>query len=138
MTIFRSRGFDSIIGPGLVIDAIQVKIPPQSTLMVEGLVTAELITGGQDPMDSESKPAPKTTLQVAGTVNCGKITVHNVVISGEVNCKCITVAGTLAVKKGAKLNATNIQYRELIVETGAILNGKMFHLDHLPVETQTA
>ena len=116
MTIFRSRGFDSIIGKDLVISALYINIPPQSTLLVEGHVTVGLVNG----------------VMTEGPT----IDVHNVVISGEVHCKEIRVLGTLAVKRGAKLNADNIHYRELIVETGAMLNGKMFHLDHVTIEPE--
>ena len=133
MTIFRSRGFDSIIGKDLVISALYINIPPQSTLLVEGHVTVGLVNG---VMTEGPKPATKTTLRIAGFIRSDTIDVHNVVISGEVHCKEIRVLGTLAVKRGAKLNADNIHYRELIVETGAMLNGKMFHLDHVTNEPE--
>lgn len=133
-SLFRSRGFDSLIGKGTVIHGSKMYIAANATTLVEGSAYFEGIQG--DTGGSE-KVATKTTLHVAGTLAGplgGKdldIEVHNVIITGQVVCKTIRVEGTLAVKAGATLKAEKILYRNLITETGAIMHGQMGHLDHV-------
>ena len=136
MTIFRSRGFDSIIGGQLKLHANSVEIPANSTLLVEGTLTAHTIV--QAPSE---KVATKTTLRVSGTItqeSVGlRINVHNVIITGKIECDEIRAEGCLAIKAGCTLIAKKIYYRELIVETGAVMTGQMFHLDHVSEGEET-
>ena len=133
-SLFRSRGFDSLIGKGTVIHGGQILIAANATTLVEGAAYMDRILG--DNGGSE-KVAAKTTLHVAGIVAGPtgskelEIDVHNVIITGQVVCKTIRVEGTLAVKAGAMLKADKILYRELIAETGAVIHGQMGHLDHV-------
>jgi len=136
MTVFRSRGFDSIIGGQLVLSANSVEIPANSTLLVEGTLSAHTIQ-----QIASEKVASKTTLRVSGTIKKDSIglniTVHNVIITGKVECDEIRAEGCLAVKAGSTLKAGKIYYRELIVETGAVMTGQMLHLDHVSEGEQT-
>jgi len=136
MTVFRSRGFDSIIGGKLILHANSVEIPANSTLLVEGTLSAHTIQ-----QTASEKVASKTTLRVSGTIKKDpiglNITVHNVIITGTVECDEIRAEGCLAVKSGCTLKAKRIFYRELIVETGAVMLGEMFHLDHTSQGEQT-
>lgn len=130
--LFRSRGFDSLIGKGTTIHGT-LMIAENSTTLIEGSAFLDRATG----LISDGKVATKTTLHVAGEAAglAGSsnldIEVHNVIITGKVVCKTIRVEGTLAVKAGATLKADKILYRELIIETGAVVHGNMFHLDHV-------
>ncbi|WP_407305684.1 hypothetical protein [Acinetobacter sp.] len=136
MTIFRSRGFDTLIGKGTSIRG-DIAISANSTTVIDGDAALSYITGVVPP----EKVATKTTLMVNGTVvrfeKPLEINVHNVIITGQVTCDTITVEGTLAIKTGAVLKAKKILYRELIIETGAVVHGQMFHLDHTSEGEQT-
>jgi len=137
MTIFRTRGFDSLIGKGTVI-AGDICIAPDSTFQVDGSVNANFIEHSDEGMGDVAgmghRIAPKTTLHVNGEVLPLKadtrVKVHNVIITGTLKCSVLHVEGTLAVKKGATVDVEKIFYRDLVIETGAIVSGQMFHLDH--------
>ena len=132
MSIFRTRGFDSIIGKGMGING-ELFMEPNTTLVIEGKAACTKIevTKKTDKLDK------RTTLRVSGQLCPDQggqglglvIDIHNVVITGTVVCTELRVGGTLAVKAGAMLKAEKIFYRELIVETGAIMLGEMIHLD---------
>lgn len=130
--LFRSRGFDSLIAKGLTVHG-QIMMTADSTLEVEGNAYLDRVIGDT----SGDKLATKTTLRVSGILagpagsNELDIQVHNVVITGSVVCKTIRVEGTLAVKRGARLVADNIYYRNPIIEPGSIIHGNMHHLDHV-------
>jgi len=142
MTIFRTRGFDSLIGKGSSIQGDLI-IEQNSTFQVDGIVRASRINEITNPALERKKN--ETTLRVNGLV-CGGdgvpeaggllIEVANVIVSGAIHCSKLTVEGTLAVKAGATLNADEIYYRDLVIETGAIVHGQMFHLDHLPTSAE--
>lgn len=137
MTIFRSRGFDTLIGKGTSIRG-SIVIAANSTTVIDGDAFLDDITGVQ----VEGKVSKKTTLRVGGTLrpkqNEGlgvftplNINVDNVIITGNVECDTIRVEGTLAVKAGATLKAKKILYRNLVAETGSVIHGAMSHLDHV-------
>ena len=134
MTIFRSRGFDTLIGKGTVITGV-LSLAPDSTAVIDG--QAFLTDVNELGVHEGAKVKGKTTLhvngQLAGPGGSDQVTIEiqNVVVTGKVSCDEIRVEGTLAVKSGAVLKATKILYRELIIETGAVVHGQMSHLDHV-------
>jgi cytoskeletal protein CcmA (bactofilin family) len=131
-SLFRSRGFDSLIGKGTTIHG-EMRIAANSTALIEGNGYLSSVLG--ETIDG--KVSAKTTLHVNGQLQDAadgtplNIEVHNVIITGKVVCKTIRVEGTLAVKAGATLIAEKILYRELIIETGAVVHGQMSHLDYV-------
>ena len=136
MSVFRSRGFDSLIGKDTKIKG-DFLIAANSTLIIDGEVTASTILGLNL---SDDKAASKTTLMVNGMLTILNrevgasnllISVPNVIVAGQVTCGELRVEGTLAVKSGARLNAKMIFYRKLVIETGAVVHGQMCHLDHI-------
>ena len=139
MTIFRSRGFDSLIGKGTVIRGI-IDIQPDSVMQIDGLAEVDIIQHGDEGMGDVAgmghRIAPKTTLHVNGEVRQYnmplEVTVHNVIVAGKLQCDKLRVEGTLAIKAGATIDADQIYYRNLVIENGAVVHGQMFHLDHLP------
>lgn len=132
MTLFRTRGFDTLIGKGTTIHG-EIVIAANSTAVIDGTAYLSSVRGEQ----IEGKVSGKTALHVSGFLDHAalqsdlNIEVQNVIITGKVVCKTIRVEGTLAVKAGATLMAENILYRELIIETGAVVHGQMSHLDHV-------
>lgn len=131
MTIFKTRGFDSLIAKGLTVRG-ELLLEVNSTLIIEGAVFASAVRVA----NPESVKSNKTTLRVTGELGqmgdkLLDIEIQNVIITGKVECNELRVEGTLAVKSGASLVANKILYRELVVETGAIMNGAMYHLDHV-------
>ena len=139
MSIFSRKGFDTVIGKGTTLVGDFV-IAASTTAVIEGAGYLSSVT--ESKVDDKKG---KTTLRVDGLlvgpgydnhIVTGKegalnIEVSNVIITGKVVCETIRVEGTLAVKAGATLNATKILYRELIIETGAVVHGQMAHLDHV-------
>ena len=134
MTIFRSRGFDTLIGKGTVIMGV-LSISTDTTAVIDGQAFMTDVNGRGESLTN--KDQGKTTLHVNGQLagpggtSDVDIEVQNVIVTGKVSCNEIRVEGTLAVKSGATLKATKILYRELIIETGAVVHGQMFHLDHV-------
>lgn len=135
MTIFCSRGFETLIGKGTRITGT-ISIAPNSMTVIDGEAFLSSITG----QHVESKVSLKTTLHVSGIVrptgiqdiqDTLNINVENVIITGTVYCDTIHVEGTLTVKAGATLKAKKILYREFIIEVGAVVHGRMLHLDHV-------
>lgn len=130
MNPFKKDGFDSIIGAGMSIRG-DLALSAGSTTIIDGTVTAfEIVEAGQD------KPNTKTSLVVNGVVQSDqeklKVSIHNVTVTGKLLCGILNVDGVLAVKKGATIIADRIQYRNLVMEPGAIVMGLMVHLDQLP------
>ena len=138
MSIFSRKGFDTVIGKGTTLYGDFV-IAASTTAVIEG--TGYLSSVTESKVDDKKG---KTTLRVDGALVgpgydnhiVGKehtlnIEIPNVIITGKVVCETIRVEGTLAVKAGATLMATKILYRELIIETGAVVHGQMAHLDHV-------
>lgn len=135
MSIFRTRGFDSIIGKGMIVRG-ELLLAPNSTFVIEGLAECSKISVHPAPekVDIRTELRVPGTLQVLGTADDKlDIKIHNVVITGTVNCNEIWVEGTLALKTGAVLKASKIYYRKLIIETGSVVHGEMFHLDHASI-----
>jgi len=138
MTIFNSRGFDTIIGKGTLFQG-QIAIAPNSTTVIDGEAQSTSIMG----MHVDGKVSAKTTLRVSGRLvpsagpaevdvpNALQINVQNVIITGYVECDTITVEGTLAIQSGATLKAKKILYRNYVSEKGAIVLGNLCHLDHV-------
>jgi len=139
MNPFKPTGFDNLIGKGLVINASEIKLPAGSTMIVDGQVTVEkiMMIADQQPGGLLDKimPGPdhkKTTLVTNGQVTAdGDVNVSNMTITGQLNAKVLICEGMLAIKSGAKVEATEIRYRSLTIEDGAIVHGKMTHLDHV-------
>lgn len=136
MSIFRSRGFDSLIGKGSTVSG-EFIIAADTTLVIDGVMDATVLHA---EIKNEDKVAMKTTLHVNGMLTMlaastsntpAIINVPNVIIAGKVTCDEIRVEGTLAIKAGAQLKAKTILYRSLIIETGAVVHGQMCHLDHV-------
>ena len=139
MNPFKTTGFDNLIGKGLVINASEIMLPAGSTMIVDGQVTVEkiMMIVDQQPGGLLDKimPGPdhkKTTLVTNGQVTAnGDVNVSNMTITGQFNAKVLICEGMLAIKSGAKVEATEIRYRSLTIEDGAIVLGKMTHLDHV-------
>lgn len=142
---FKRHGFDTLIGKGLVLRAATVLVPFGTTTMIDGE-----IFGPDVKMLAPSEPTnklldkftgdnmSKTTLVVNGKVECvNNVEVYNIVITGEVKVDMIHCEGTLAIKAGAKVDANEIRYRNLVIEDGAIVLGKMAHLDYISAGEQT-
>jgi cytoskeletal protein CcmA (bactofilin family) len=131
---FKLSGFDSIIAKGLTLRAATVIIGVGQTLVVDGEVFGPDIKVA-DQLDS--KVDLKTTLIVNGTTECvNNITVPNLTVTGAVKVDMIICEGTLAIKAGAKVDANEIRYRHLVIEDGAVVLGKMAHLDHISAGEQ--
>jgi len=76
-----------------------------------------------------------TTLVTNGHVSAAAdVNVSNMTVTGQLNAKVLICEGMLAIKSGAKVEATEIRYRSLTIEDGAIVHGKMTHLDHVSGE----
>jgi cytoskeletal protein CcmA (bactofilin family) len=139
MSIFRPRGFDSLIGAGTKITG-DITLARNGTFVIDGEVAAQVIS--TIPAE-DGKVDTKTTLVVNGKLSAPSfdraldVTVTNVIITGNLVCDVIRVEGTLAVKAGAKLIAKKILYRNLVIETSAVVHGQMFHLDHVSEGEQT-
>lgn len=121
MSIFKSKGFDSIISKDVVIVGEMVL---NGTCVIDGTFKGPTITSDQN------KSAGKDMLMVNGNIDVIGIQVDNLTIIGNVTCKAVRVEGVLAVQATAKLTAEVIYYRTMKAEPGAIIQGQLKHLDH--------
>lgn len=130
MSIFKTKGFDSIISKNVAVTGA-ISVAQGSTTIIDG--EASLTDLSMAPSSTDRQKCT-TTVIVNGKVAPSEneqldINIDNVTITGSVTCTSIWVEGTLAVKAGAELRAENIFYRTLEAQPGAILLGKMQHLD---------
>ena len=133
MNPFKRTGFDTLIAAGTKLNG-SVTLPANSITVLEGEIDGPSITMG---LTETEKVASKTTLVVNGKAATVKeITVHNVTVTGEVVCDLLMVEGTLAIKAGAKIRAREVRYRDIHIETGAVVLAQMCHLDHVSAGEQ--
>ena len=119
-----AAGFDSIIGVGQRVDG-SLSLLGGSTTVIDGRVSGTAIC--VDPSDEKTNSF--TSLVVNGSVQAIKrIEVHNVTVTGIIESDVLRVAGVLALKKGASVKCTIVQYGALLVEPGASLSGALEHL----------
>lgn len=119
---FKRTGFDSIIAKDTRLNGDMI-LGSNSTTVVDGSVMGNSI-GCVDEATQE------TTLVVGGNVVITTIiSVPNVTITGTVVCGELHVEGTLAIKRGAKVDADLVKYRRLVIEPGAVLNAKLSSMD---------
>lgn len=125
MSIFKTKGFDSIIGKNMFVRG-DLMVPPDHVLVVDGIVS------GNSLLMTDPAVASKATVIVNGTVDAtGTVAVCNITVCGALSAKEVRAERTLAVKAGCQLRAETIYYRELVVEPGAVILGQMKHLDHV-------
>jgi cytoskeletal protein CcmA (bactofilin family) len=123
MSIFKTKGFDTVIAKDVVISG---------TMTIAGTCVIDGTFNG-DSIKSEKSADDKTKSVLV--VN-GKVVVKEVVMSddltitGSVTACAVRVEGILAIKSGCVLRASTISYRTLVAEPGAIIIGELRHLDH--------
>jgi cytoskeletal protein CcmA (bactofilin family) len=124
MNIFKTKGFDTIISKGTVINGTMVL---DGTAVIDGNFSGESIHS-----DGNSQQKQKDVLIVNGLVDVKSVIIsHDLTITGKVTAKEVRVEGTLAIKSGCKLIADHIFYRTLVAEPGAVILGNLHHLDHV-------
>jgi cytoskeletal protein CcmA (bactofilin family) len=141
MNPFKRTGFDSIIGKGMVVLG-DLLLQEGTTTVIDGTLAGQDIRVHNTTPD---KVDVKTTLVVGGSVSIargdlnsgGTIRVPNVTVAGVLECETLICEGRLALKAGAKIVAKQIQYRDIVIENGAIVLSQMMHLDHISAGEQT-
>lgn len=124
MSIFKSKGFDTLIGKDTVIKGLMVL---NGSTVIDGHFDGESIHS-----DRNADAKQKDTLHVNGTVTVEKVIIsHDLTVCGSVTAKEVRVEGTLAVKGTAKLTADVVYYRTLVIEPGAVILAQLKHLDHV-------
>jgi len=120
MSIFKSKGFDTLIGKGTTVNGL---LNISGTVQVDGVVNSDRI-----------QPAPdqkQVRLHVNGGLDATEVEVFDFTLNGSADVETLRVEGTLAVKSGATLKAKTIYYRTLVVEPGCVMHGELRHLDHV-------
>ncbi len=124
MSIFKTKGFDTIIGKGNVITG---KLTLNGTCVIDGVFNGESIRS-----DQNADTKAKGVLIVNGSVDVLDVVISDdLTITGSVTAKEVRVEGTLAIKSGCIVKAGRILYRTLVAEPGAVILGVMAHLDHV-------
>ena len=123
MNIFKTKGFDTIIGKNTVVTGSMVLY---GTCVIDGVFTGESIRS-----DQNADAKTKNTLVINGPVSVNTINVDDLTVTGNVYAKEVRVEGTLAIKSGCQLKADRILYRTLVAEPDAVILGAMAHLDHV-------
>lgn len=119
MSIFQSKGFDTYIGKQTSLNG-DVNFVGET--VVDGIIVGRKI--------AHSDPKNKASLMINGTVEVETIVSSaNIVVNGVATADDITVHGVLAIHRGAKVNAKRIFYKQLVIQTGARLEGQMICLD---------
>jgi cytoskeletal protein CcmA (bactofilin family) len=121
MSIFKTKGFDTLISKDTVITGTMVL---NGTTVIDGHFDGESIHSDQN--------SKKDVLVVNGAVDVKSVIIsHDLTITGKVTAKKVRVEGTLAIKSGSILSAERILYRNLVAEPGAVILGMLAHLDHV-------
>lgn len=115
------KGFDSLIAKG-------VSISGADTILIDGVLQVDGTIGSDQFLELPDKPA---TLRVAGSIAGTKVSISNVLVSGEVLVDELRVEGTLTVGGSGVVKAKVIYYRLLALEPGCVVMGEMKHLDHV-------
>ncbi len=124
MSIFKTKGFDTIISRGTIVNGSMVF---HGTAIIDGHFEGERIEALQ-----EADNKMRNVLIVNGTANVKSVIISsNLTVSGTVTAAEIRVEGTLAIESGCKVQADRILYRTLVAEPGAVILGTMAHLDHV-------
>jgi hypothetical protein len=115
-SIFKNRGFDTIISDGN--DYTCLAFVTNGTVLLYGMVSTSSVSAYND--------AKTQVLKIFGRLYATEELVHpHLVVSGIVVAGKISV-GRLVVRKTASLQATSIEYDELVIEPGAYLDvGKL-------------
>lgn len=121
MNPFKRTGFDSLIGSGFSFIGSTINLADDSALVIDGKATVDLVTG------TGKKQKSIVTITKTGCLLADMVTVDNLTISGELRGRAITVTGTLAIQKGAVVQAAEIVYNRLIIEDGAVLDATLRH-----------
>lgn len=96
------------------------------TLRIDGDVNGNVTCSSEDTSTENSVVVGRD-----GTVSGAKIITPNAVLGGLISVAELRVEGTLRIKSTAKIKKALIYYRNLEIETGAVLdNCQMKHLDH--------
>jgi cytoskeletal protein CcmA (bactofilin family) len=138
MSVFKNKGFDSIIGKGIEVYG-GLNISKGQTLIIDG--NCYMTHVRQTSLTDEAGRSDFTKLVVNGILYPQialtsdqktelNVEVDNVTITGTVCCNQLVVPGTLAIKKGANVSAKVIYYRNLIMEPGAAVHAELRHIDH--------
>lgn len=123
MSIFRSSGFDTVIGKGAAISGTSFELQPGTTL-IEGKVN----------MDTIKQSQTGTKLMINGDVTADHVEVDELIVNGTLKANTITVK-TLAANKGANITAEDrVVYEKPIFQAGAVVNGKLQHSSSLTAE----
>lgn len=120
MSIFKTKGFDTLIGKGTNFSG---DIDIQGAVVIDGTFRGGYIR--------TASGGGKATLMVNGEAKVDTIILaDDLTVCGSVKAEEIRIEGILAIKGEAKVNATTIYYRTLVIEPGAVINGQLKHLDH--------
>jgi len=102
----------------MIISKAHIQLPEGNT-RVEGEVSATHILGLHN-----------SNILISGSVEVEElIKVESIEVSGCLHCKELRAEGILRAKKGSVISADMIFYRNLEIEPGAVILGKMSHLD---------
>lgn len=119
MSIFKTKGFDTVISVGTSITG-KVFIPAGSTLVIDGEVNAQI---------EETGEASNTTkIIINGKLITEDLTIGNLIVNARANviCQTLIITNTLAIKKDGILTSTDkIHYNKLVIEVGAKISGLM-------------
>lgn len=121
-SIFKTRGFDTLLGKNATLNG--------SLLLTGATVIDGVFTGDHIKVLSTDTTSEKAKLSVNGSVTCQEITIDDLYVSGHVKAQQVRVTGTLAIKAGCVLRADDIYYQYMVAEPGAVIIGRLHHLDH--------
>jgi hypothetical protein len=121
---FAKKGFDSLISPEIRISGGVMTISGDEHVVFDGILENEKIC--ELATDRENS---KVHLTIGGSVNTNELELQNLTITGTLTAGVVKVRGVLAIKAGARVTIDVLQYRHLVIETGAIVNANMQHMD---------
>lgn len=124
MSIFKTKGFDSLIAKGTVVHGAMTL---NGTCIIDGNFVGDSIRS-----DQNAEVKTKSVLIVNGTVSADNVVISDdLTITGTVTAKEVRVEGTLTIKGSSRIQADRILYRMLVTEPGAVILGALAHLDHV-------
>jgi cytoskeletal protein CcmA (bactofilin family) len=120
MSIFKTKGFDSIISKGMVFDG---NIQVLGHLVIDGTFNGKSII----QVKRSDGEAPRASVTVNGDVFCEVIEANDLTVNGQVSVREVSAEGHLTVK--GTLRATTINYSTLTILPGATVTGNLKRID---------
>lgn len=106
------HAFNSLICPLITIFGDEIRVDKHATVKVGGTMRGGLFEASHSNI----------VLDHGGALRYEEIFAHHAALSGNVECKVLTVTGKLVISSTSEINNAEIRFNSISIEPGAVLN----------------